>query len=131
MPARLYELRLLKDGWFEGSCSAPTSAGIDWLSDKFTLAYPEDLPLPFVYPAPEGGIRLEWSLGSNDVTLDVDLAKHIASLHALNPTSDKEYAETLHLDEPAAWERLIQQIQQIAGASEAEMKEQGIRVGNE
>jgi hypothetical protein len=117
VPARLDELRLLKDGWFEGTGSAPTAAGIDWLSDKFTRSYPEDLPLPFVYPIPDGGIRLEWSLDPYDFTLDIDLDKHTANLHELNLTSDAERDERLSLDEPSEWARLIEQIQKLAGVS--------------
>lgn len=114
VPARLDELRLLKAGWLEGGGSAPTSAGIDWLSDKFTRDYPEDLPLPFVFPTAEGGIRLEWSIEPHEVTLDIDLTKHVANLHTLNPNSDEEQEEELKLDEPAEWARLIEQIQRIA-----------------
>jgi len=117
VPARLDELRLLRDGWFEGSGSAPASAGLDWLSDKFARDYPEDLPLPFVYPTPEGGIRLEWAPGSHDVTLDIDLTKREARLHALDLNSDEEREDDLNLDEPAEWARLIEHIQQIAGES--------------
>jgi hypothetical protein len=117
VPARLDELRLLRDGWFEGGGSAPNSAGLDWLSEKFTRAYPEDLPLPFVYPTPEGDIRLEWSLGPHDLTLDIDLAKHAASLHVLNLDSDEERQDQMNLDEPAEWGRLIEQIHRVAGES--------------
>jgi hypothetical protein len=116
VPSRLDELRLLRDGWYEGAGKAPTSAGIDWLSDTFTRAYPEDLPLPFVYPTPEGGIRLEWSIEPHDVTLDLNLARHTASLHHLNLTSDDDHEEKLNLDEPAEWERLIQRIRNLAGS---------------
>ncbi|HEX3529257.1 MAG TPA: hypothetical protein VH988_19545 [Thermoanaerobaculia bacterium] len=115
--ARLEELRLLKDGWCEGSGSAPASAGIDWLSDAFARSYPEALPLPHVYPTSEGGIRLEWTLGPHDVTLDIDLEKHEATLHALNLDSVEEREDELNLAEPAVWVRLIEQIQRIAGES--------------
>jgi hypothetical protein len=117
VPARLEELRILREGWFEGIGSAPTAAGIDWLSDKFAQAYPEDLPLPFVYPTPEGGIRLEWSLEPHDITLDIDLAKHTARLHELNLISDEDQEKTLNLDEPAEWARLVEQIQKFVGGS--------------
>lgn len=117
VPARLDELRLLQDGWLDGQGSAPRPDGLDWLSDEFTQGYPEDLPLPFVYPTPEGGIRLEWSLGPNEVTLDIDLMTHIASLHTLNLNSDEELEETLRLNEPAEWDRLVEQIRHVAEAS--------------
>ena len=115
VPARLEELRLLKDGWFEGGGSAPASAGIDWLSDAFTRVYPEDLPLLYVYPTPEGDIRLEWALGSHDVSLDIDLMQHRANLHALNLSSDEDREDELNLDEPSGWARLVEQIQRLMG----------------
>lgn len=117
VPARLDELSLLKDGWLEGTGSAPIAAGIVWLSDKFAQVYPEDLPLPFVYPTADGGIRLEWSLDPHDVTLEIDLAKHTAGLHELNLTSDEDREQILNLDEPADWKRLIERIQTIAEVS--------------
>jgi hypothetical protein len=112
--ARLAELRLLRDGWLEGTGTAPAAAGLDWLTSKFAQAFPADLPLPFVYPTPEGGIRLEWSLGSQDCTVDVDLATRGARLHALNLSSDEEREDNLNLNEPADWARLVDQIQRIA-----------------
>jgi hypothetical protein len=117
VPARLDELRLLKNGWYDGSGRAPSSAGIDWLSAKFLQLYPEDIRLPFAYPTPEGDIRLEWSLGPHDVTLDVDLATHKARLHALNLDSDEEVEDELDLDAPPEWARLIEHIQRFTGES--------------
>ena len=117
VPARLEELRLLKEGWFEGGGSAPTSAGIDWLSYEFTRVYPEELPLPHVYPTPEGDVRLEWTLGSHEVSLDIDLAQHRANLHALNLSSDEDQEDELNLDEPSEWARLIAQLQRFMGES--------------
>lgn len=117
VPARLEELRFLKDGWFEGGGSVPTSAGIDWLSDAFTRVYPEELPLPYVYPTPEGNVRLEWALGSHEVSLDIDLAQHRANLHALNVSSDEDQEDELNLDESSEWTRLVEQIQRLKGES--------------
>jgi hypothetical protein len=117
VPARLDELRLLAEGWCEGLGRAPSPAGLDWLSGEFTRAYPEDLPLPFVYPTPEGGIRLEWSLGPQEITVEVDLEEHGAVLHVLDLASDEEREETLRLEEPASWDRLSEQLRQIAGVA--------------
>lgn len=117
VPARLEELRLLKNGWFEGGGSAPTAAGIDWLSHVFTRAYPEELALPYIYPTPEGDVRLEWTLGSHEVSLDIDLAQHRANLHELNLSSDEEHEDELNLDESSEWARLIEQIQRLMGES--------------
>jgi hypothetical protein len=115
LPVRLDKLRLLKVGWLEGTGSAPPASAIEWLNDTFTRFYPEDLRVPFAYPTPAGGIRLEWSLDPYDLTLDIDLAEHTASLHELNLTSDEDREASLNLDEPAEWERLIEWIRTIAG----------------
>jgi hypothetical protein len=112
---RFDELRLLKAGWFEGVGSAPPAAGIDWLNDTFARFYPEGLPWPFAYPMPAGGIRLEWPLAPYDVTLDIDLTEHAASLHELNLATNEDREERLNLDEPAEWERLIERIRTKAG----------------
>ncbi len=115
LTVRLAELRLLKDNWLEGTGCAPHTAGIDWLCDKLSRSFPQHLPLPFLYPTPAGGIRLEWSVDPYDITLDIDLADHTANLHELNLSSDEDREERLNLDEPADWERLGQQIRSVAG----------------
>ena len=60
VPARLDELRDMKDGWADGMQhasdwgsgygKAPSHGGLDWLADKFTSEYPDDLPLPSRIP---------------------------------------------------------------------------------
>jgi hypothetical protein len=117
LPSRLDDLRLLKNGWCEGAGSAPPSSGLDWLTETFTRGFSEDLPLPFVYPTPEGGIRLEWSLDPYDLSLDIDLVTHVAKLHQLNLTSDEEKEEALNLGEDTGWNRLREHIQLLAGVT--------------
>ena len=117
VPARLEQLRLLKDGWFEGGGKAPDAAGIDWLSDAFTRVYPENLPLPYIYPTPEGSVRLEWALGSHEVSLDIDLMQHKANLHTLNLSSDKDQEDELNLNESYGWLQVVEQIQRLMGES--------------
>jgi hypothetical protein len=111
---RLDQLLLLKDGWLEGRGSAPTSSGVDWLRDKFAQHYPEDLPMPFVYPTPEGGIRLEWSFQSHEITVDIDLGAGIGAFHSLSFASDEEHSENLDLGELSGWEFLAKKIRQAA-----------------
>lgn len=115
--ARLDELRLLKDGWLEGQGRAPSATGVDWLADAFSRSYPDDMPLPFVYPMAEGGIRLEWSLDPYDVSLEIDLLGHLGDWHALNLSADEEAEKTLELDQPDQWEWLVAQIQHMAKGS--------------
>ena len=74
VPARLDELRAMQDGWLDGAGKAPTHAGLSWLSTNFERYFPDDLPLPYIYPTPEGSIEAEWSLGSHSAILEVNLA---------------------------------------------------------
>ena len=71
--ARLDELRTLKNGWFEGKGLAPKSELMDWLADQFESNFPDQLTSPFLYPTAEGGVQAEWSLGTWETTLEIDL----------------------------------------------------------
>lgn len=115
--ARLDELRLMKDGWLEGRGLAPSGRGIDWLSEMFSRNYPDDLPLPFVYPTEEGGIRLEWTIDALDVSLDIDLAEHKADWHSMNVQVDAEEEKALYLDSDDAWRWIASRIQSMAGVA--------------
>ena len=115
IPARLDELRSLQDGWLEGQGEAPSPEGLDWMSQALGQYYPEDLQLPFLYPTAEGEIQVEWSLGPNEVTLEVDLIAHSGQWHVLNMETDKEESRTLTLDDATDWEWLVEQIRLMTG----------------
>ncbi len=67
--ARAEELSLLKDGWMDGEGIAPVKEFLKWLTDYFASSYPEDLPLPCIYPTLDGGVSLEWSNPNMEVSL--------------------------------------------------------------
>jgi len=109
--ARLDEFRNLKNGWLDGKGIAPEKDGLDWLFRQFETMYPEELETPYLYPTPEGGIQAEWSINSQEITLEVDLADHKGEWHQLDLASDKEIFEELNLDEAESWEWITGQIQ--------------------
>jgi hypothetical protein len=110
VPARLEEIALLRDGWLEGGGRAPLRHEMLWLTQAFTLRYPVDLPLPYIYPTPEGGIQMEWALGRTEITLEISLDNHAGSWHSLNLDSDEECERHLALDDTEDWAWLAQQI---------------------
>lgn len=118
VPARLEELQSLQDGWLEGQGKAPGHQGLDWMAKAFTLHYPDDLRLPYVYPTADGGIQAEWSLENNEVTLEIDLAGHTGEWHVVNIDDDTEQSRTVNLDDANEWQWLIDQIRQMPGGSE-------------
>lgn len=115
IPSRMDEFRSLKNGWFDGKGIAPNHNGLDWLSLSFDHRYPDDLSLPYIYPTEEGGIRAEWSLGMNEVSLEINLETHQGNWHKLNLESDSDEEVTLDLDDNAGWNWIITQIRCMEG----------------
>lgn len=113
--ARLDELRALKDGWLEGRGRAPAAEGMDWLAGAFRNQYPQQLPLPHLYPSEEGGIQAEWGLSPYDVTLEIDLARHTASWNSLDVRTGREETRQLNLDMASDWSWIVAQIRRLGG----------------
>lgn len=101
--AQIYDLRQLKDGWLEGQGKAPSKEGLDWLSQAFDKHYSGGLPLPYLYPTEPGGVQAEWSLGRNEITLEIDLTEHSGYFHALHMEDDTEETRRLDLGSGTHW----------------------------
>ena len=114
VPARLEELAELKDGWLDGNGQAPSREGLQWLTQACQFHLPDDLPLPYVYPTPEGGVQMEWALGDSELSLEIDLTRHTAEWHALNLQTGGETSRTVSLDDKADWQWIREQIHQMA-----------------
>lgn len=119
--SRLDEFRAMHDGWLDGTGSAPGSAGLDWLSDSFERLYPDDLPLPHLFPTPEGGIEAEWSLGDHAINFEVDLNTHCGRWLSFDKQSDDDNEEDgcmLDLDDPACWAWLTDEVRRMSAERE-------------
>ena len=108
--ARLDELRGLKDGWLDGKGKAPAGGDLDWLEQEFNVRYPEELPVPYVYPTPEGGLSLEWELAGNDISLEISFPEKTGQYHCLNLETGEEKEETFNLNDPKTWQTLAEHI---------------------
>lgn len=117
VPARLDELRSLGDGWFEGKGGALPGEGLDWLASAFDQHFPDDLPLPLVFPTVDGGVQAEWSIDPHELSLEIDLTSHVGQWHGLNLQTEDETVERLDLNEQQAWEWIAEQIRTLAGAA--------------
>lgn len=112
--SRLDEFRSLDDGWLEGSGKAPSAKGLDWFSAEFDKHYPDDLPLPYLYPTAEGGVRAEWSLANIEASIEIDLETKNGEWHSLDLTTDDDDSHTLNLDENAGWSWFVGRIKKGA-----------------
>ncbi|MDA1050217.1 MAG: hypothetical protein O3C40_07025 [Planctomycetota bacterium] len=113
--ARLDEFRSLQNGWLDGKGLAPAPAGLDWLTTSFENSYPDDLPLPYVYPTAEGGVQAEWTLGQHELSLEIDLRSHQGQWHVLDLLTQAVSSRDIHLDGVDDWTWLVQQIRPLAG----------------
>jgi len=110
LTTRLLELSRLQEGWLDGAGKAPDTNGLRWLADRWATTYPENLPTPYVYPTPEGGVQMEWTLGDWEVSVEIDLAAHRGAMQAVEIRSDIGIDHTLNLDLDDEWEILNAEI---------------------
>jgi hypothetical protein len=115
--ARIDELRLLKNGWLDGKGIAPAPDGLNWLVGAFARYYPDDLPLPYLYPTAEGGVRAEWSVKPHELSLNIDLTARTGEWHLLNLDDDAEQSRKLSLDRAKDWEWLVAEVRRLAGGN--------------
>ena len=107
---QLDQFRLIEDGWLDGGGLAPPESGLDWLANAFEQHFPEEAPLPHLYPTETGGVQAEWSMGPNEVTFEVDLESHVGQWHALNLDTNAAFDRTLNCDVDEDWEWLVSQL---------------------
>ena len=120
---RLADMKNLHDGWAdgiqpanlwgEGYGRAPTAQGLDWLAGTFATRFAEDLPRPHIYPTPEGGVSMEWSIGPYRASLEIDLDAYQAEWHCLDLSTDDSYEQDLQLDMAQSWEWLASEVRRL------------------
>ena len=107
---QLDQFRLIEDGWLDGGGLAPPESGLDWLADAFEQHFPEEAPLPQLYPTETGGVQAEWSMGPSEVTFEVDLGSHVGQWHVLNMDTNTAFERTLNCDDDEDWKWLVGQL---------------------
>lgn len=116
--AQLDDLRNLKDGWYDGDGLAPSHEGLDWLDARLSNEYPDHLPLPRIYPTFEGGVQLEWSIGPNDASLEVNLSGYSGYWHNLNLRTVEDEERLLNLEDSGEWNWLNAKLQRLTESEE-------------
>lgn len=113
VPARLEELSLLKAGWLEGGGTVPCSHGLVWLSCFFEKCFPNDLPLPYIYPMEEGGVQAEWTLKNIEASLEIDIEKKIGAWHSLDITTEEENIDCFDFNSEKEGDRFIEMLRKV------------------
>ena len=110
---RIDELKQLRAGWLDGKGVPLAPEGLDWLADSFDLRYPQTLPLPCLFPTPEGHVLIEWQHKTWAPSLEIDLDNRMARWHVLNLETDQDEEDTFNLANPEDWLRLITKLEPL------------------
>ena len=110
---RLEELSKLQDGWLDGRGTAPHKDSLPKLAKLFDTSFDSDLPLPFFYPTPEGGLQAEWNLGDWSVTLEIALPGMNADYQALNLGTGASRELAFSLASSDEWARLNANLKEL------------------
>lgn len=113
IPSRIEIISLLKDGWLNGEGKAPITDHLNWFSKSFETNYSPELPLPYLYPTPEGNIQAEWSINNFDVSLIIELESKKSILNLLSLTSEEEKEIEIYLEEEIGWTNLNSEIKTL------------------
>lgn len=123
--AQLDDLRNLTYGWADGMQhpsdwgsgygKAPSHEGLDWLADRLVRVYPDDLPLPRIYPTPEGGAQMEWTIGSFDISLEVNLEDRAGEWSWVDLNSRDEGETALNMDDTEDWKWVSSELRRFSG----------------
>jgi hypothetical protein len=113
---RLEEIALLEEGWLNGEGVAPKKVDLDWFAEIFESNYDTSLPLPYLYPTPQGGLQAEWTTDKYDVSLNIDFTNKVAVYQALNLLTDEADDLKLKLTEKADWQTMNSKLINISKA---------------
>ena len=111
-------MREMEDGWLGGAGKAPTHEGLTKLGDLYAMHFSCALSQPYLYPTPEGGVRAEWTFGSNEVSLNIDLETLSGNWHTVDLATREDEENTLDLTEPSSWQWLSTRIQALENIPE-------------
>lgn len=116
LAARIDEFRSLKNGWLDGKGVSPKSQHLDWLTDQFEMYFPDDLPIPYLYPTAEGGVQAEWRIEPHELTLEIVFPEKRGYWHGLNTITDDDFEREIDLADIEGWRWIAEQLRTMRGA---------------
>lgn len=106
VPARLESISMFKDGWLNEDSKQLDKDLLQWLASKFEENFNPDLPLPTLFPTPEGNIVAEWSNSKFEVSTEFILASKKANVEVLNLNDNSDFEKELDIEEEDDWTSL-------------------------
>jgi hypothetical protein len=88
---RLDEISATPAGWFENDNPAPSGNAVATMRQLMSEITANIDPLPsYLYPTPDGGVTVEWSVDGWEASATVPIGGHSIEFHAVNSVSMTE-----------------------------------------
>lgn len=101
---RFDELGLLKKGWLDGEGESIDLHLLSWVHDGFEQYFDQDLPLPNVFPTPEGSIQFEWSIKNYEISINFE---DVIEVHTYDATKDiDQQVDFANNDDESMWQHV-------------------------
>lgn len=82
--SRLEEITATPAGWYDDKNPAPSTSAIEAMRRLLVDVSMQPVPLPHLYPLPNGGIAAEWTIGAWEASAEVDETGSQVNLNAVN-----------------------------------------------
>ena len=110
---QIENIRLLKEGWMNGEGKVPAHEALERFAQAFDYYWVDSLPLPYIYPTPEGGIQGEWLIGRYAISLEIDLISQKSYYHQIHLDTKEDFDADLDLSDRTGWEALCKALHQV------------------
>ncbi|MCK6682548.1 MAG: hypothetical protein L6R30_09045, partial [Thermoanaerobaculia bacterium] len=100
-------LGALQPGWYDSESPAYETENLGWLEKLLEgLLDGFNLPVPYVYPTPEGRVRIEWPGAHQEIVVTFDLMASSADAMVVHLDSDEFSELAVSFKKPGAESRL-------------------------
>lgn len=105
---RLDEIAQTPAGWYEEDNPAPDRRAVE-LMRTFVVMVTRDagVPVPYLYPLPEGGVTAEWTRGDWEISATIDPGTLKLELHGINTVTDEEVDSAIENFDASALEEFL------------------------
>lgn len=110
---RLANFSSLERGWYDGDDGETfDKQQLEWLASKLTEHLATNVP--HLYPTVNGDVEAEWGFGNWCVSVEIELAKQVGYLNAINVETKEEREFDFQLATDQDWRKLADEINWIS-----------------
>lgn len=112
---RLKEISDTPMGWYDGTNPAPSLAAIEAIRNLLLELPPDqEIPMPYLYPLPDGGISGEWSIENWEASVQIGPDAKSFELNAVDVVSQNEISSTISAKDQDLLEQFVSFVKKIS-----------------